>query len=78
MKIFNSKYALTKGLIEQEAELVGDSMVRIISGDYLHGDGKEWHRTREEAVARAEVMRARKIDSLKKHIKRMEAMKFDD
>lgn len=46
MKIWNSKYALTEGLIEQEGEEVGDSMVKVGSLQYLHGEGKEWHRPR--------------------------------
>lgn len=77
MNIWNSKRALTKGLILEETELVGGSMIRLVSGEYLHGEGEEWHRTRSEAVARAEAMRARKIASLKKQIKRLEEIKFD-
>lgn len=77
MKIWNSKYALTEGLIEQEGEEVGDSMVQVGSLQYLHGEGKEWHRTRESAAARAEVMRKAKIASVRKHLARLEAMRFD-
>lgn len=77
MKIWNSKYALTEGLIEQEGEEVGDSMVQVGSSQYLHGEGKEWHRTRESAAARAEVMRKAKIASVRKQLARLEAMRFD-
>lgn len=77
MKIWNSKYALTEGLIEQEGEEVGDSMVKIGSLQYLHGEGKEWHRTRESAAARAEVMRKAKIASVRKQLARLEALRFD-
>lgn len=77
MKIWNSKYALTEGLIEQEGEEVGDSMVQVGSLQYLHGEGKEWHRTRESAAARAEVMRKAKIASVRKQLARLEAMRFD-
>ena len=80
MKIWNSKYALTEGLLEQDGEEVGDSIVRIgmqMSTQYLHGEGKEWHRTREAAVARAEAMRKAKIASLRKQLARLEAMSFD-
>lgn len=77
MKIWNSKYALTEGLIEQEGEEVGDSMVHVGSLQYLHGEGKEWHRTRESAAARAEVMRKAKIASVRKQLARLEAMRFD-
>lgn len=77
MKIWNSKYALTEGLIEQEGEEVGNSMVKVGSLQYLHGEGKEWHRTRESAAARAEVMRKAKIASVQKQLARLEALRFD-
>lgn len=77
MKIWNSKYALTEGLIEQDGEEVGDSMVKVGSLQYLHGEGKEWHRTRESAAARAELMRKAKIASMRKQLARLEALRFD-
>jgi hypothetical protein len=77
MKIWNSKYALTEGLIEQECEGVDSSTVRVGSMRYLYGEGKEWHRTRESASARAEVMRKAKIASLRKQLARLEALRFD-
>lgn len=77
MKIWNSKYALTEGLIEQEGEEVGNSMVKVGSLQYLHGEGKEWHRTRESAAARAEVMRKAKIASVRKKLASLEALSFD-
>ncbi|MFO0449690.1 MAG: hypothetical protein ACK52I_13715 [Pseudomonadota bacterium] len=83
MKIWNSKYALTEGLIEQEGEEygeVGSSIVRVGSlprQEYLHGEGKQWHRTRESALARAEVMRKVKIASVRRQLARLEALRFD-
>lgn len=77
MKIWNSKYALTEGLIEQDGEEVGDSMVKVGSLQYLHGEGREWHRTRESAVIRAEAMRKAKIASVRKQLARLEALRFD-
>ena len=77
MKIWNSKYALTEGLIEQDGEEVGDSMVKVGRLQYLHGEGKEWHRTRESAAARAELMRKAKIASVRKQLARLEALRFD-
>ena len=38
--------------------------------------GKDWHRTPEAAIARAEEMRLAKIESLKKSINRLEGLKF--
>ena len=83
MKIWNSKYALTEGLIEQEGEEfgeVGSSIIRVgspLRKEYLYGEGKEWHRTRESALARAEVMRRAKIASVRKQLARLEALRFD-
>ena len=77
MKIWNSKYALTQGLTEHDGEEVEDGMVKVGPVYYLHGEGKEWHRTRESAVARAEVMRKAKIDSIRKQLARLEALRFD-
>jgi len=77
IKIWNSKHALTKGLIEQEAEEVGDKLVKIGILQYLHGEGRNWHRTKEQAVERAEVMRKKRIASLRKQLERLESMRFD-
>ena len=45
--------------------------------DCYHGEGKEWHRTKEAALVRAEKMRQKKIASLKKQIEKLERMKFE-
>lgn len=42
------------------------------------GQGIEWCKTKEEAVERAEVMRKKKIDSLKKQIEELEKMRFEN
>lgn len=83
IKIWNSRYALTAGLIEQEGEVRGDGLIRIPATTtattmsyYLHGEGKQWHRTREEAVKRAETLRANKIAALNRQIKKLKALKF--
>lgn len=79
-KIFVFKYALTKGIIEIDAKTEQDTyeeyaMVRDWIGliqlnrDYVH--------TKEEALKKAEDMRLRKIESLKKQIVKLEKMKFD-
>ena len=79
MKIYSTKYALTEGIQKHEANDCGDGMVSVGSpySNYLHGEGKEWHRTRESAVARAEVMRKAKIESLRKSLAKFEAMRFE-
>ena len=78
MKIWNSKYALTSGLLLQDGREVGDSVVRIAeSYQYLVGEGKEWHRTYEEAAMRAEQMRDEEVGRLAGEIARLKAMSFD-
>jgi hypothetical protein len=47
--------------------------VRLSGFDtYYHREGKDWHRTREAAVIRAEEIRMKKIASLKKHVAKLE------
>ena len=79
MKVWITKYALTKGIIEAEGEVVRDHpnifyANEIVNG--LFGEGKEWHRTKESAIQKAEEMRQKKIASLKKQIKKLEEMRF--
>jgi hypothetical protein len=42
----------------------------------MYLQGKDWHTTKEAAVARANEMRAKKIDSLRKQIMKLEGMTF--
>lgn len=80
MKVWISKYALTIGLYEVEVELSNTSPGMVCEKNnmvFYHGEGKEWHRTKEDAVKRAEEMKIRKIDSLKRQIKKIENMKFE-
>lgn len=79
MKIYVTKYALTDGIKEHDAEVNGSmAIVRPISTDwvtlYLHGN--DWHMTANEASIRAEEMRVAKINSLRKQIDKLEAIKF--
>lgn len=76
MKIWNTKYALTRGIVEQEAIQVSMTTVKNGVVSYLHGEGKEWHRTQESAVIRAEEMRTKKIAQIKRKIAKLEAMTF--
>jgi len=82
MKAFITKFVLTAGIQEvDDAEISGlsSTMISVKSlGPYanFHGEGKEWHRTREAAVLRANVMRTAKIVNLTKQIKKLEATAF--
>jgi hypothetical protein len=81
MKVWITKYALTAGLFQIEAE-----QSKIESGcfgvkdpqfltTYYHK--KDWQPTRHQAVSVAEDMRKRRIASLKKQIKKFEALKWE-
>lgn len=77
-KIWVTKYALTSGIFEAEAEIDEDwNMASIPSRTYLSTlHGKDWHRTVEEAMKRAEEMRVKRIASLRMQIKKLEELKF--
>ena len=78
MKVYITKYALTAGIIEADAEILKGDMI-LINGDWnrcFHGEGKDWHRTFEEAYKKAEQMRIKKIASLKKQLSKYEKMRF--
>lgn len=79
MKIYVTKYALTAGIKEHDAEIDGAmAIVRPIGTawmtSYFHGN--DWHMTANEASIRAEEMRIAKIASLRKQISKLEAVKF--
>ena len=77
MKVWITKYALTSGITRHDAELCDHRMVKYGTMQFAHVEGKEWHRSYENALLRAEVMRIKKIESLKKSIAMLEAMRFD-
>ena len=76
IKVWITKYALTSGITKHDAELCDDSMVKYGHMQYAHVESKEWHRSYENALMRAEEMRISKIVSLKKSIARLAAMSF--
>lgn len=79
MKVWITNYALTKGILEKEATECGDGMINTGEklGNFFHGEGDEWHRTKESAIKKAEEMRLKKIASLKNQIVKLEKMKFE-
>lgn len=75
-----TKYALTEGILERFVETnprVSETMVSVIDAEWSeHYHGKDWHRTREAAVKRADQMRLAKIASLHDQIERLRAVSF--
>jgi len=83
MKFWISKYALTQGIYEVEAEKTTNHLGEVetmimhkVDGMLVMYHGKEWHVTKEEAMRKAEEMRLKKIESLKKSIIKLEKLKF--
>lgn len=78
MKVWITRYALTKGIVETEGEILQDKSLKVTSGEYR--GAWFWHKdfelTEEDAKVRAEEMRMKKIDSLKKRILKLEKKKF--
>jgi hypothetical protein len=76
-----TKYALTSGIYEVTVTLVPDNpdMVRVMgSKDFEVYLGNNWHRTREDAVKRAEVVRSAKIQTLTKQISKLKGLSFEE
>ncbi len=76
-----TRYALSDGVYMVEGDVchgTSSGMLKWINrwGGIETVHGKDWHRTPESALARAEEMRLAKIESLKKSIKKMEGLKF--
>lgn len=81
MKVYITKYALTRGIEYLDAEDVEDGMVRVMRAGlsaYLREEGREWHRTFESARDEAEYMREAEIEFLDAKIRRMGNIKFVD
>lgn len=80
--VFITKYALSGGIFEREVDDFsgGDVLVKSAHGingvTFYFGEGREWHRTREGAIKRAEEMRVKKIASLREQITKLEKMEF--
>ena len=78
-----TSYALITGILVGSAEVSSDTPHIIKFSRHgtntrllAFGEGREWHRTPEAALLRAEEIRRNKIESLKKEITRIEAITF--
>lgn len=82
MKAFITKYALTSGIKEVDDAEISENCISMISVKSLgcfanfHGEGLDWHLTKEAAIFRANEMRNSKIKSLKKAISKIEQLNF--
>ena len=80
-KAYVTKYALTDGIVIVDAE-ASENSIGMISykkpGHWatMFAHGKDWHRTEQAALARAEEMRKKKIVSLEKSIDKMRSLEI--
>ena len=79
MKAYVTKYALTVGIERLEGEVEGGMFMVIRNGfmNHYHGEGREWHRTLDSALAQAEKLRERKLVALRKQQEKLEKMVFE-
>lgn len=79
--VFLTKYALSSGI--EEVELTREYKVDNMKFVYVKGKcssykiGSEAFFSKEDAIKQAEIMRLKKIESLKKQIKKLEKLKFE-
>lgn len=83
MKVYITKYALTQGILTSyNAELCDDinpNMIKVsFTNDWHHNyfHKPNWHETYEEALEQANKIKTRKIEALKKQIKKIEQLSF--
>lgn len=76
MKVYITKYALTKGILEKEGTQSDrdPTFVRIGSLEVYYRP--EWHESLHNARMQAEIMQKRKIASLEKEISKIKALSF--
>ena len=83
MKVWITKYALSKGIFEVEVEEPDPRyphMVVHCTGthgawrNYYHGEGRDWHRSKEAAVQRARKMATAKIKAVETSLKKLRAL----
>lgn len=82
MKVWITKYALTKGIYETEAkdcfDINPDMIVEVNdSWHQVAHHGNDWHRTHEAAVLRANEMKTKKRASLKRQLAKVETLEFN-
>ena len=78
-RLWKSKYALTKGIKEVVSSEDADDSGYIQLEEHSWTRfrlGRDVHATREEAVSAAKAMRVKRLNILRKKIKKLEAMVF--
>ena len=86
MNVWITKYALTKGIIEAK-QVPGATYEGKVYAFFVDGNGQfnadffipyeELFWDKNSAIVKAEEMRQKEIESLKKQIKKLEEMRFE-
>ena len=78
MKVFITRYCLTKGIIELDIEFDGDGAGRCkeFPCEYFWLSDKDTHKTHESAVKRANEILQNKIASAEKSLSKLRSMSF--
>ena len=77
MKVWITRYALSKGLFELEVESPSAAHVRGMGDQRYHWYSKpDWHETEAEAKERAEEMRIKKAASLSGQLLKIRRLRF--
>ena len=76
MRVYITKYALTQGILVKKVRDCGNGMVEVPTECCRCYHRPNWWTTPEEALARAKIMRTKKIASLRKQLAKLEAMTF--
>jgi hypothetical protein len=78
MKVFITKYALSTGIIEKDADpcKTCPDMIEVRDSFHWYAHKGEWFLTREDAIKDANSRRAKKITSVKKQLAKLESMTF--
>ena len=79
--VWITRYALTSGgeiceAYNAKVQELGITYVNII-GVIVYVHNYHWHRTKEEAIARANEMKTAEIDNLQKQLKKLEKLTFE-
>lgn len=79
MKVYVTKFTLTQGILEKEAELcssVSEKMIKV-EGKYTEYFHKPfWYESKEDAINHAEKMKEVQIKSLEKRLEKLKKIKF--
>jgi hypothetical protein len=76
MKIFVTKYALTKGILELECEIINGKLAKTIETYPQYFKESEWFYNEEFAIKRSNKMKINKIASLERQLEKLKRMTF--